>query len=106
MAIDISKLGEKELKKLQGEIEKRLKSMDKEKISAARKAAEAAAKKHGFSLSDLVGGSKKSAGKKPGLPAKYKNPADASQTWSGRGRQPQWYKDAIAKGTDPKKLEV
>ena len=34
MAIDISKLGEKELKKLQGEIEKRLKSMDTQKSMA------------------------------------------------------------------------
>ena len=38
--------------------------------------------------------------------AKYANPADKSQTWTGKGRQPQWYKDAVAAGTDPKTMEI
>jgi DNA-binding protein H-NS len=29
---------------------------------------------------------------------KYRNPKDASQTWSGRGGQPQWIKDHVAAG--------
>ena len=107
MAIDLSKLSEKELTKLSVELEKEVKSRAKSKISAARKAAEDAAKKHGFSLNDLVGGGKaKSAAKKPPAPAKFKNPADPSQTWSGRGRQPQWYKDAVKAGKSEKSLKI
>ncbi|MEM0948798.1 MAG: H-NS histone family protein [Pseudomonadota bacterium] len=104
MAIDLSKMSEKELVKLRGEVEKALSGMEKRKRDEARKAVEAAAKKHGFSLNDLIGVGK--AGKKPAARAKYRNPADASQTWSGRGRQPVWFKEAIAKGTDPSKLEL
>ena len=105
MAIDLSKLSEKDLAKLSGDLEKELKSRAKNKITQARKAAEDAAKKHGFSLNDLVGG-KKSAAKKQAAPPKYKNPADPSQTWSGRGRQPQWYKDAVKAGKSAKSLAI
>ena len=30
--------------------------------------------------------------------AKYRNPGDSSQTWSGRGKRPQWVVDALAAG--------
>lgn len=113
MAIDVSKLSEKELRKLQKSVEKALSAHDRQKRTEAKKAAEAAAKKHGFALSELVGNSTaaprskpRPAGKKAAVPPKYRNPDDASQTWSGRGRQPGWYKDAVAKGTDPKSLEI
>ena len=105
MAIDLSKLNDKDLKKLTADIDKELKSREKKQKSAARAAAEAAAKKHGFSLSELVGGKGTGAKRAPAAP-KYRNPDDAAQTWSGRGRQPAWFKEAIAKGTDPKKLEI
>ena len=103
MAMDISKLDEKELMKLKSDVEKALASFEKRKLDDARKAAEAAAKQFGYSLGELVGGAKAKA-KKAAAPAKYRNPENPSQTWSGRGRQPAWYKDALAKGTDPKKL--
>jgi DNA-binding protein H-NS len=31
---------------------------------------------------------------------RYRNPADASQQWTGRGRQPQWVKDWLEAGKD------
>lgn len=105
MAIDITKLSEKELVKLRKDIDKTLASLEKRKKDEARKAAEEAAKKHGFSLNDLVTATRGSA-KKPAAPAKYRNPANPTQTWSGRGRQPAWFKEAVEKGTDPKKLEI
>lgn len=105
MAIDITKLSEKELVKLRKDIDKTLASLEKRKKDEARKAAEEAAKKHGFSLNDLVTAGRGSA-KKPAAPAKYRNPANPTQTWSGRGRQPAWFKEAVEKGTDPKKLEI
>lgn len=105
MAIDLSKMSEKELGKLSDEIAKEAKSREKGKRDSARKAAEAAAKKHGFSLGELVG-TAKSGARKPAAPAKYKNPANAKETWSGRGRQPGWYKDAVAAGKDPKSMEI
>ncbi|KPC50530.1 H-NS histone family protein [Amantichitinum ursilacus] len=60
------------------------------------------AQARGFNLDELVGatgGKVKAvkADKKPSEP-KYRNPADHSATWSGRGRKPQWILDAVAKG--------
>lgn len=98
MAIDLEKMSEKDLRDLRTKIDKSLSTMQTRKLADARKAAEEAARKHGYSLSDLVGGKPAKAKS----PAKYRNPADSSKTWSGRGRQPGWIKDALAKG---KKLD-
>ena len=48
-------------------------------------------------LSKTSGPAKNSTGKKPGTP-KYANPADQSQTWSGKGRKPTWAKEHVEKG--------
>jgi len=31
---------------------------------------------------------------------KYRNPADESQTWTGRGREPLWIKELVEKGAE------
>ena len=53
------------------------------------------AEKAGFDIKELYGrrGSPKGTGV-----AKYRNPKDASQTWTGRGRKPNWLVDAVKKG--------
>ena len=45
-------------------------------------------------------------GKTAKAKAKYKNPDDKTQTWSGRGRQPAWFKAAIESGKSPEELSV
>ena len=110
MAVDLKKMSDKELEKLGANVAKEVAARKKGKLKEARAAAEAAAKKLGFSLNDLVSGAAKSkpAAKKTRAAAKpkYRNPADASQTWTGRGRQPAWYKAAVDGGADPKTLEI
>ena len=103
--MDISKLSEKELIKLRGEIDKAISGLAKKKLDSARKAAEAAAKKHGYSLKDLVGGTKP-VRKKAVTAPRYRNPANEAETWSGRGRQPGWFKEAVAAGADPSSMEI
>ena len=107
MAVDLSKMSDKELAKLQTDIVKETQRRAKSKIEDARKAAEAAAKKHGFSLNELVGSKPARGGAKRAASApKYKNPDDPSQTWSGRGRQPAWYKSAIESGKTPESMAI
>ncbi len=105
MANNLSKLSDKEFAKLAADVEKEKVERGKRQLTAAREAAEAAANRHGFSLNDLMGTKKAGAKRAPAAP-KYRNPADASQTWSGRGRQPAWFKEAISKGTDPEKMAI
>ena len=97
MAIDLDKMSEKELTDLRTQVDRALSSGRTRRRAEARRAAEDAASKHGFSLGELLGDGGGRAGKTK-APPKYRNPADASQTWSGRGRQPGWLKEGMAKG--------
>ena len=70
------------------EREKQIQGWNRKKKEALA-AADAVAREHGFSLLELTG--KRAAGTSgPKSPAKYANPNDPSQTWSGRGRKPFW----------------
>lgn len=51
------------------------------------------AEQAGFSLEELFGG----RGKKP-VVVKFRNPKNAEETWTGRGRKPNWLVMAIKKG--------
>ncbi|MBK9497583.1 MAG: H-NS histone family protein [Xanthomonadales bacterium] len=56
-----------------------------------------AAKDEGYTIAELFGtstGTAKARGTAKGS-AKYANPADSSQTWTGRGKRPGWFKLAI-----------
>ena len=61
----------------------------------------ALAAKSGFSIHELVG-SKNGHAKKRWASVKYSNPANPSETWTGRGRKPNWLNAALSAG---KKLE-
>lgn len=107
MAIDLKSMSRKELKQLSKDIEKAIRDAEKRERREALEAAEKAAAEYGFALSELSGDAgKRKAGKAPKSKAKYHNPQDPSQTWSGRGRKPQWFHDAMAKGTDISDLEI
>lgn len=93
--IDLADMSKAELVQLRDEVDQALSTLDQRRKSEAKKAAEEAAKKFGFSLGDLLG---KERGRKNSGAAKYRNPADPAQTWSGRGRQPGWIKAGLAKG--------
>ena len=71
------------------------------KAKEMRATFEEMASKEGFSLEEIMGGSggkKKNMAGRAKAPAKYRHPENASLTWSGRGRQPQWYKDHLENG--------
>lgn len=102
MSLDLNSMSKDELVALRGEVDKALKSIDGRRKADALKAAQDAAKEHGFTLAELTDGAKPT--KK--VAAKYANPADASQTWSGRGRQPIWFRDVLANGASEDDLAI
>lgn len=101
---DLSKLSMDELKQLKKDVEAAIKGFAERRRAEALKAIEAVAKEHGMSVDEIVSG--KGKGRKAKAPAKYANPANPSETWSGRGRQPAWYKDAISAGKKPDSMKI
>ena len=105
---DLSSMTRAELEKLKLQVEKAIVEAAEKDKKAALAAAEKAAAEHGFSLAEITGsaGRKGKGALKATAPAKYRNPADADQTWTGKGRQPQWFKAALADGTSPEAMEI
>ena len=100
MAIDLEKLSSQELDDLivaAGETKKRL---QRERIGEVRKKLTAIARDEGFSIEELFGEGRPrvSGNKGRAVPAKYRNPFDETQTWSGRGKRPRWFVDALDQG--------
>jgi DNA-binding protein H-NS len=58
---------------------------------------QALAARSGFSMDELFGG-RRGGGKRGPVAVKYRNPKDASQTWTGRGRKPTWLVEAVKRG--------
>jgi DNA-binding protein H-NS len=101
---DLSNYNLAELKGLQFDIEKEIKSRQQDEVKKAREQILAIAQDVGVPVSALLtaaGAAKKGGAKKgdaqPGQ-ARFRNPADESQTWTGRGRQPRWIAEALTKG--------
>ena len=97
--IDLDSLSLDELKALQKDVNKAVEDYDARRKKEAQVAVEEKAREFGFSLAELVDGTGKGAkkGRVP-QPAKYRHSENASLTWSGRGRQPGWIKEALASG--------
>ena len=107
--MDLNKLSRKELEKIIKDATSALKSIEKRELQEARKAAEQVAAKFGFKLSELTGNAgtaRKQVKRASSGAAKYANPDDPSQTWTGKGRQPTWFKEAVAAGKSPESLEI
>lgn len=106
---DFSKLSLEQLKAERDEIDRAIAQHGERRKREARAELEKKAKEFGLTLEEIVGGGKpkaKSGKKSAGLPPKYRNPDDPSQTWSGRGRQPGWYKERLEKGAAPESMAV
>jgi DNA-binding protein H-NS len=86
-----------ELQAHQREVEAAIKGYEKKRRADALAAVRETARAHGYTLEELMGAKPAAKVATKGT-AKYANPADPSQTWTGRGRQPGWVKEALAAG--------
>jgi DNA-binding protein H-NS len=96
MTIDLNKMSLKELKDLQSQVNKAVSSFEDRRRKEALAEIEEVARAKGFTLSELTGGAMPR--KRAPATAKYANPADKSDTWSGRGRKPRWVEAALKSG--------
>lgn len=94
MNMDLENLTRDELQQLITDAQKALKTVDARRKAEAKRAAEKAVKAFGYSLDDVLESGPKGS---KGAP-RYANPADPAQTWTGRGRKPNWVIEALAAG--------
>ncbi|MBY6059303.1 H-NS histone family protein [Leisingera sp. ANG59] len=105
--MDLKGLSAAELEALAKEIELRKVEVENEAKKNAYAEMLAIAERHGVAFEEVIalhgGKGRKSSAK---AAAKYANPADPSQTWSGRGRKPGWVHEALKAGKSIEDLEI
>ena len=104
---DLERLSFKELTDLQGKIQKALAYTREAERTTLKQKMAALAESHGFSVAELFGGvSGRPKNGKPIGAAKYVNPANKAQTWTGRGRRPFWLDDLLKAGHSLSDFEI
>lgn len=106
MNINLEELSLKELKKLERDVSAAIASYETRVKAHALAELDAKARELGFSLAELTGAAVTVKGKRAPATAKYANPANRADTWSGRGRKPAWFAEALAAGKTVEELSV
>lgn len=104
MTINLNDLSMKELKDLQSQVAKAISNFEDRRKREAIAELEEIARAKGFSLAELTGAAP--TRKRTPSTVKYANPANQADTWSGRGRKPRWFAEALAKGKKPEDMAV
>lgn len=95
--VDISNLSVAELERLKGSIDSAIANRRDGELLSLRQAIDEMVEEAGFTLDEVL---QARATKKRAVKAKYSNPNNAAETWSGRGRKPIWVQEWIAAGND------
>ncbi len=103
-AINVDKMGLKELVALERKVQSAIAEARMKERSVLKSKFAELALSHGFSISELFGGTR--GAKKPVGLAKYANPDNKSDTWTGRGRKPNWLVAHLKKGAKLADFEI
>ena len=99
MAINIDSLSPAELQALIKSAEAQMESARKNHVKEVRAKIDNILAGAGLAIGDVypTRGGKSAKGPKASVAPKYRNPDNASQTWSGRGKRPLWFNEALKK---------
>src|SRR6266404_151496 len=100
MTIDLSQLDHHELQNLRKELDGEFKKRQSTIIKDARREIRAIEQKYGATIEQILVGKKSeiSTENKKTVEPKYRNPENSEQVWTGRGKKPTWYEQAIQTG--------
>lgn len=104
--MDLSSLTIAQLNNLQQQIPAELKRREAQEKTNALNEVRAFAKARGFALEELLGKEVKVKAPTGKVKVKYRHPENASLEWTGRGRQPKWVAEWLAKGGSLESLTV
>lgn len=99
----------RERKKAVSEVEKAIMEFADRKAAALRAEFEERARAEGVDPSAIFGtNGRKRRGTTSGTKGepKYRHPENPDKTWTGKGRQPVWFKEHVEKGGDPEALAI
>ena len=94
----LDKLSIKDLKDLRAKVDKAIVSRQADERNSLKERFREMAEEAGFSLNEVVGGVRTTKGRV--VAAKFANPANPQETWSGRGRQPNWLSAKLKSGAN------
>ena len=99
MAINLDSLSPAELQALIKSAEAQMDSARKNHVKEVRAKIDGILAGAGLTIGDVypTRGGKSAKGPKGAVPPKFRNPDNASQTWSGRGKRPIWFAEALKK---------
>jgi DNA-binding protein H-NS len=92
-----------DLRNLQDQIKQEMKKREQQDVQKAREQILAIAQSVGVPLKDLLTPTR---GKTGSVAVRYRHPDNATQQWTGRGRQPKWVKEWVEGGKSLDKLRV
>lgn len=108
--MDLSSMSLADLRNLQEQIKQETKKREHQEVQKARDQIMQIAQSIGMPLKDLMSvtaRAPKAANAGTGSVAvRYRHPDDASQQWTGRGRQPKWVKEWVEGGKSIDQLRV
>ena len=91
----------KDLRTLREKVDAAIAEKEITERSELKRKVQEMAGKAGFSVAELFGSTGRA--KKGAMPAKYRNPSNADETWTGRGRKPNWL---VKAGGDIERFKV
>jgi DNA-binding protein H-NS len=99
MAINLDSLSPAELQALIKSAEAQMDSARKNHVKEVRAKIDGILAGAGLTIGEVypTRGGKSAKGPKAAVAPKFRNPDNASQTWSGRGKRPLWFVEALKK---------
>jgi DNA-binding protein H-NS len=97
--INLEKLGLMELQELELRVEKAIAEARLKERSELKSEIEQMVADRGFTMSEIFSTTRGGAKGRTVAP-KYANPEDPTQTWTGRGRKPNWLVEKIDEGAN------
>lgn len=93
--IDLKALSIADLDKLASDIQREIDQRRSQEIKQTAAQIKALAAQAGLSLEDIL-----RIKPKQKTPVKYRNPENPEQTWTGRGKRPDWLRNALNSGRE------
>lgn len=113
MSKELENMSHAELQAFVEKAQQRMVELQRSRRSEIRNKVNNLLKAEGFTFDELYGsGGGKRAALDSGAKAKiavkpkYRNPADATQTWTGRGKRPRWFQAALTAGKQDSDLLI